>query len=223
MKENKIIIAVDGPAGSGKSSTAKIASEKLGYIYIDTGAMYRAVALSWLLKGIEIDEKHVERILDESSIELKITDKGQRTFLNGKDVSEEIRSPEVTKAVSPISAMKLVREKMVDQQREMGKAGGVIMDGRDIGTVVFPKADLKIFFVADPDVRAQRRYNEIIAKGQECNFDELKQQIIARDKYDSEREISPLKQADDAILIDNTHMTLEVQADKIIELAQKII
>jgi cytidylate kinase len=221
--KEKIIVAIDGPAGSGKSSSAKIASEKLGYIYIDTGAMYRAITLAWLRLELPLDEANAPKVLAQSEVELKITDEGQRTFLNGEDVSDDIRSTEVTTAVSPVSAMAIIRDKMVAQQREMGKAGGVIMDGRDIGTVVFPNAELKIFFVADPAQRAKRRYNELIAKGQSCDLDEILQQIIARDKYDSERENSPLKQADDALLIDNTTMTLEEQADKIVELTQNLI
>ncbi len=219
----KIIIALDGPAGSGKSSSAKIASEKLGYIYIDTGAMYRAVTHSWLQMGLPLEDKYAEEVIAKTKVELKVTENGQRTFVNDIDVSEEIRTAEVTTAVSPVSAMGYVREKMVDQQREMGNQGGVIMDGRDIGTVVFPNADLKIFFVADPEVRAKRRQLELTAKGEKVTVEEIKQQIIARDKYDSEREISPLKQADDALLIDNTYMSLEEQADKIVKLTQKII
>ncbi len=219
----KIIIALDGPAGSGKSTSAKIASEKLGYIYIDTGAMYRAVTYSWLQMELPIEEKYAEEVIAKTTIELKITENGQGTFVNGQDVSKEIRTPEVTKAVSPVSAMGYVREKMVEQQREMGKGGGVIMDGRDIGTVVFPNAELKIFFVADPEIRAIRRQKELIAKGENVTVEEIKAQIIARDKYDSEREISPLKQADDAIMIDNTQMSLDEQSNKIVELAKELI
>lgn len=215
----RIIIAVDGPAGSGKSSTSKIAAEKIGYVYIDTGAMYRAVTFAWLEEGYPLAEKFAEEILSKIKIELVPTEKGQKTFLNGRDISNDIRTQEISRDVSPISAMNEVRRQMTDMQRELGKGGGVIMDGRDIGTTVFPDAELKIFFTASPDVRAKRRFDELVASGRDCNFEEVKEKILARDKYDSEREISPLKQADDAILVDTDPMSIDDQACKIIELA----
>jgi cytidylate kinase len=221
--ENRIIIAVDGPAGSGKSSTSKFAAEKLGYVYIDTGAMYRAVTFAWLEEGYPLAEKFAEEVLLNAVIELEPYEGGQRTLLNGRDISDDIRTPEITKAVSPISAMNAVREVLTLMQREMGEKGGIIMDGRDIGTVVFPNADLKIFFTASTDIRAKRRYDELIAKGRDCDYDVIKNNIIARDKYDTEREASPLKQAEDALLIDTDPMTLEEQACKIIELAAEVI
>ena len=147
MKMKKIIIALDGPAGSGKTTSARLVAKKLGYLYIDTGAMYRAVTLEWLNSGTELNEENVNRITDNLMVNLEQSEIGQRTILNGKDVSDDIRLPEVTKFVSPVSAMAYVREKMVAQQREISKGGGVVMDGRDIGTVVFPNAELKIFLI----------------------------------------------------------------------------
>jgi len=219
----QIIIAIDGPAGSGKTTSAKITAEELNYIYIDTGAMYRACTLFWLRTGLEIDEKYSFEIMEQINIDLVYSDDGQLTILNGEDVSDEIRHPDVTAAVSPISAMKLVREKMVAQQRQIAKNGGVVMDGRDIGTVVFPNADLKLFFTASPEKRAIRRMKELAAKGIIIDKEVILQQIVERDRYDSTREIAPLKQADDAILIDNTDMTLDEQSALVLQLAQETI
>lgn len=219
----KIIIAIDGPAGSGKTSSAKIVAERLNYIYIDTGAMYRAVTLEVIRKGGNLDEAYVCKLTEQLKIELRPSPKGQLTLLNGEDVSDDIRLPEVTKLVSPVSAMQCVREKLVAQQRELGKQGGVVMDGRDIGTVVFPNAELKIFLIASIEARARRRSLELEAKGMVFDIDELKKQITDRDNYDSSRDISPLRQAEDAILIDTSEMTLEEQTERMIELANAII
>lgn len=218
-----IIIALDGPAGSGKTSSAKIVAEKLGYVYIDTGAMYRAVTLSWLRSGRELDETYINEMMDTIEIDLKQSECGQLTLLNNEDVSHDIRLPEVTKFVSPVSAMKEVREKMVAQQRELGKRGGVVMDGRDIGTTVFPDADLKIFLVASIDARASRRLKELNEKVEKFTVDDIKKQIETRDNYDSSREISPLKKADDAIILDTSDLTIEQQTGEILRLAKKII
>jgi len=218
-----IIIAIDGPAGSGKSTTAKIVAEKLGYIYIDTGAMYRAVTLACIERNTEITDIEVNKIVDDIKIELKQSALGQRTYLDGKDVSDEIRRPDVTKLVSPVSAMAYVREKMVQQQREMGHKGGVVMDGRDIGTVVFPQAELKIFLIASISARANRRLKELQQKGFDNSVEEIMAQIDARDNYDSSREISPLRKADDAIEIDTSDITINEQTSKILDLVNDLI
>ncbi|HRP01948.1 MAG TPA: (d)CMP kinase [Candidatus Kapabacteria bacterium] len=219
----KIIIAIDGPAGSGKSSSAKIIAEKLNYIYIDTGAMYRAITLAWLQAGLELTPENLHTISDQSKIELKQSIDGQKTFLNGVDVSDAIRTPDVTKFVSPVSADAYVRELMVAQQREMGKSGGVVMDGRDIGTVVFPNAELKIYLIASIQARAERRYLEMTKKGMEVTISEVEKLISDRDLYDSSRNISPLKKAEDAIEIDTSNLTIIEQTNKVIDLANKII
>lgn len=219
----KIIIAIDGPAGSGKSSSAKIIAEKLNYIYIDTGAMYRAITLGWLNSGLELSKENLKLITDNSNVDLKQSPDGQRTFLNGTDVSDDIRSTEVTSYVSPVSADGYVREKMVDLQREIGKNGGVVMDGRDIGTVVFPNAELKIYLVASIHARTERRFLEMINKGMNVTKDEVSKLISDRDVYDSSREISPLHKADDAIEIDTSSLTIIEQTNIIIDLANNII
>ena len=220
---NKIKIAIDGPAGSGKTTTAKIVAEKLGYIYIDTGAMYRAVTLAWLRSGKELNEDNLCKLINEITVDIKNSANGQRTFLNSLDVSEDIRLPEVTKNVSPVSAVACVREKLVAMQRALGKDGAVVLDGRDIGTVVFPDAELKIFLIADENARAERRTKELKEKGIELSVDEIKKQIIERDNYDSSRANSPLKKADDAIEIDTSNLTIQQQCDLIIDFAQKLI
>ncbi len=219
----KIIIAIDGPAGSGKSTTAREVARKLGYIYIDTGAMYRAAALAFKRMNLDFNDEDFTKLMNLISIEMKQGENGQRTFLNGEDVSDEIRTPEITKLVSPVSANKIVREKLVEMQRRLGAGGGIVMDGRDIGTVVFPEADLKIFMVASPEARARRRTLEMREKGIEADEEQIKRDLIARDKYDSSREISPLRKADDAVEIDTSELTIEQQTEKVLQLARKII
>lgn len=219
----KIIIALDGPAGSGKTTTAKIVADKLGYLYIDTGAMYRAVTLAWFRQAREYDEARIVNMLDNLNIELRQSDLGQRTILNGEDVSEAIRLPEVTKLVSPVSAIAHVREKLVAIQREIGKDGGVVMDGRDIGTAVFPHAELKVYLIASISARASRRTRELLEKGIPADVEVIQQEIMDRDHYDSNRAHSPLCKAEDAIEIDTSNMTLQEQADKILALANIII
>lgn len=214
----KIVVAIDGPAGAGKSTIAKLAAEKLGYAYIDTGAMYRSVAWKFLQTGEAFDEEFISKLSNEMVIEFKPEASVNRVFVDGVEVTSDIRTPEVTNIVSKVSAIGAVREAMVAQQRRMGEAGGVLMDGRDIGTVVFPNAQLKIFLTASVEERAQRRYNEMIAKNQEVDFEQLKQEIISRDKQDSERAISPLRQAEDALLLDTTSMSIDEVAAKILEL-----
>lgn len=219
----KIIIAIDGPAASGKSSSAKIIAETLGYTYIDTGAMYRAVTLAFLKTKREYVEKEVIELCDKIKIELFPSDKGQRTFLDGEDVSDAIRTPEVTKWVSPVSAIAEVRQKLVDMQRKMGEKGGIVMDGRDIGTVVFPNAELKIFLIASVATRAMRRFKEHQANGENLSIEVIEKDIIRRDEYDSTRETSPLTKAADAVEIDTSDMTLNEQSQYIVNLARKVI
>lgn len=220
----KIIIAIDGPAGSGKTSTAKIVAERLGYIYIDTGAMYRAVTLAWLRTKQPLNNEVLTELLKNIKIELEASPKGQITKLNGNDVSDEIRSVEVNKYVSPISAVEIVRTAMVDLQRKLAINKGCVMDGRDIGTTVFPNAELKIYLTASIGARAKRRLNEYQEKGiKDLSFDEIATQILERDKFDSTREISPLTKAKDAIEIDTSDLTLESQAEMVEKLALKII
>jgi cytidylate kinase len=218
-----MIIAIDGPAGSGKSTTARLVAKNLGFIYVDTGAMYRAVTLSWLEK----DKPNIEDFIqDLPSITLGINAQTneQQTFLNGIDVSKEIRSREVTDNVSYISSIKTIREKMVEMQRNIGNAQSVVMDGRDIGTAVFPKAHLKVFMVADIRERALRRLQEMKIQSMFPlpKLEDLMVTMKQRDEYDSSREIDPLRQADDAILLDTSNLTIEDQAQKIIELANSI-
>ena len=195
------VIAVDGPAGAGKSTVSKIVAERLGYTYIDTGAMYRAVGLKLSRTGADLAE-----IVD--GIEIELDDKA-RVFLDGVDVTAEIRTQEIGRLASDVSKFDFVRKKLTELQRKMAERGSVIMDGRDIGTEVLPNADVKIFLTASLDERARRRFDELKAKGQAVDFDAIKAEIAARDKQDSEREIAPLKQADDAALIDSTNLTIE--------------
>ena len=206
----KKIIAVDGPAGAGKSTVSKIVAQKLGYTYIDTGAMYRAVAL----KSSQTCEDLI-MIIDKINIEL---DDKARVFLDGQDVTKEIRTQEIGKLASDVSKFGFVRKRLTELQRQMAQRGAVIMDGRDIGTQVLPNADLKIFLTASLDERARRRFEELKAKGQSVNLDTIKTEIALRDKQDSEREIAPLKQAEDAILIDSTNLQINEVVEKILTL-----
>ena len=219
MRKNGIIIAIDGPAGSGKSTTARLVAKALNYIYIDTGAMYRAVTLFWINSGKELNEQAVEQLLPQIEISLKQGDNGQIVLLNNEDVTNHIRTPEINKYVSPISAMQNVREKLVAEQRRIGKDGGVVMDGRDIGTVVFPDAELKIFLIASISERAHRRLLELETQGIETNYEEIYQTIAKRDQYDSTRPISPLKKATDAIELDTTSLTIPEQCEIVLQYA----
>lgn len=228
----KITIAIDGHSSCGKSTMAKDLAKEIGYVYIDTGAMYRAVTLYSLQNGIitpeGINKEKLQKEMDNISITFQFNFKTGRpdTYLNGVCVEQEIRKMEVSNNVSPIATLGFVREAMVDLQRLMGEAKGVIMDGRDIGTVVFPNAELKIFVTASAEVRAKRRYDELTAKGEVCNLEEVLANVIERDRIDSTREISPLRQADDAIVLDNSHMTIPEQKqwllDKVNETLSRI-
>ena len=213
----KKIIAVDGPAGAGKSTVSKIVASKLGYTYIDTGAMYRAVGLKILESGQPLDEKFLAEVTEKIEIEL---DESARVFVNGEEVTKKIRTPEVSKLASDVSKFGFVRKKLTELQRKMAERGSVIMDGRDIGTQVLPNADLKIFLTASIEERARRRFEELQAKGQTVDLEEIQKEIFLRDKQDMEREIAPLKQADDAILLDTTSLTIEEVAEKILKLAR---
>ena len=205
----KLVVAIDGPAGAGKSTIAKLAAEKLGYAYIDTGAMYRSVAWKFLQTGEAFDEVFISKLSQEMVIEFKPEASVNRVFVDGTEVTAAIRTAEVTANVSRVAAIGAVREAMVDQQRRMGEAGGVLMDGRDIGTVVFPNADVKIFLTATVEERAMRRYKELVAKGEQVDLTQLQADIASRDKQDMEREISPLRQAEDAIYLDTSNMNID--------------
>jgi CMP/dCMP kinase len=218
-----LIIAIDGPAGSGKSTTARLVAEKLGLMHLDTGAMYRAVALKMLKHGVELtDRDALQKLLDSTIVTQKETEEGQRILLDGADATEAIRTPEISLWVGPVSEHPVVRDHLVQWQRSIGKEGGVVLEGRDIGTVVFPEADLKIFLVADVHVRALRRQREMAARGIEQHIDDVEEALTTRDQRDSTREHSPLKKADDAVEIDTTHVTIGDQVAEIVKLAQKI-
>ena len=218
-------IAIDGPAGAGKSSIAKALSKKLGFVYIDTGAMYRAVALFFLENGIkDSSDNEIDKLLDKLDINIKYTDGEQRVFLNNVDVSDKLRQEEIGKLASRFSALKSVREKLVALQRKLAEKENVIMDGRDIGTVVLPNADLKIYLSAGSKVRAKRRYLELIEKGfDKTALDEkaIENEIIKRDEADMNREISPLKKAKDAYCLDTSDMTFNEVVSKILDMVEK--
>lgn len=221
----RITIAIDGHSSTGKSTAARQLAKALGYRYVDSGAMYRAVTLFALRQGL-ITEKGLNKDgligrLDEIELEFEQPDEEGRSamILNGEKVENLIRTLEVSKWVSPVATLAAVRQKMVEQQHRMGREGGIVMDGRDIGSVVFPQAELKIFMTASPEVRAQRRYDELLARGEDISFQEVYDNVVQRDRIDSTREVSPLIQAPDAILIDNSNMSLQDQFDKVMELA----
>ncbi|MGI5947288.1 MAG: (d)CMP kinase [Lachnospiraceae bacterium] len=214
-------IAVDGPAGAGKSTIAKAVAAKLGFIYVDTGAMYRAMALYFLRQGIDKeDEKAIESACSRVEITIRYEEGSQQVILNGENVSSEIRTEEVGNMASATSVYFPVREKLVQLQQELAKTANVIMDGRDIGTCVLPDAQTKVYLTASSAVRARRRYDELKEKGVMCNLEEIEQDIIERDYRDMHREHSPLKQAEDAVLVDSSDMTIEEVIDAIIEIAR---
>ncbi len=217
----KLVVAIDGPAGAGKSTIAKLVAEKLGYAYIDTGAMYRSVAWKFLQTGADFDGDFISGLAEKMLIEFKPEAKVNRVFVDGVEVTTAIRSQEVTANVSRVAAIGAVREAMVAQQRRMGEAGGVLMDGRDIGTVVFPQADVKVFLTASVEERALRRYKELVAKGEDVKLEVLQQEIANRDKQDSERAISPLRQAEDALYLDTSAMTIEEVTTYLMQLVQE--
>ncbi|MAO09274.1 MAG: cytidylate kinase [Alteromonas sp.] len=222
---HQITIAIDGHSSTGKSTVAKQLADYLGYVYVDTGAMYRAVTLYALQKGF-VSENHLNKetlIAALPDIELhfeKNTDGKAEIFLNGTNVEKDIRTLEVSEYVSPIATVSEVRKKLVEQQQKMGDAGGVVMDGRDIGTVVFPEAELKIFMTASAEVRAQRRYEELLGRGEAVTYEEVLENVTERDEIDSNRKDSPLKIAKGAIVMDNSEMNLEDQFHTILQLAK---
>ena len=220
----KIIIAIDGYSSCGKSTTAKAVAKHLGFAYIDTGAMYRAVTLYFLQNHISFtNPKEITRALDQIAIEFRRSAEGRNeTYLNGLNVEDEIRKLYIANQVSEVSAIVEVRHAMVDQQRRMGKKRNVVMDGRDIGTVVFPDAELKVFMTADPLIRAQRRQQELFEKGDVLGLEEILQNIQKRDLIDTTRQESPLRQAEEAILVDTSFMTLDEQIEHICLLADGV-
>jgi CMP/dCMP kinase len=215
----KIIIAIDGFSSCGKSTLAKALAKKLHYAYVDTGAMYRAVTLYFLDNNVDLNDKEaVKNALLRIEIHFERTPTGNHVFLNGKDIETEIRTMRVSEMVSPVATISAVRRAMVQQQQGMGSRKGIVMDGRDVGTVVFPDSELKIFLTADTDIRTQRRFDELKAKGQEIvTFDAVKHNLTERDLIDSNRADSPLRQAKDAILLDNSHLTPEEQLTKVLD------
>ncbi|WHE86248.1 (d)CMP kinase [Lachnoanaerobaculum gingivalis] len=216
-------IAIDGPAGAGKSSIAKALSKRLGYIYIDTGAMYRAVALFFLENDVKDGtDSRIESLLEKLEISIKYEDGAQKVILNGEDVTGKLRLEEIGKLASKFSAIGSVREKLVALQRKLAQKENVVMDGRDIGTVVLPNAGLKIYLSASSKVRAKRRYLELLEKGHtDLDINEIEDEIIKRDEADMNREISPLKQADDAYYLDSSDMTLEEVVSKILSMVKE--
>ncbi len=224
----KITIAIDGFSSCGKSTMAKDLAREIGYIYIDSGAMYRAVTLYSIENGIfngdEIDKEKLKAQLGNIHISFKLNPETGRpdTYLNGVNVENKIRTMEVSSKVSPIATLDFVRQAMVAQQQAMGKEKGIVMDGRDIGTTVFPDAELKVFVTASPEIRAQRRYDELTAKGETVSFDDILENVKQRDYIDQHREVSPLRKAEDALLLDNSHLTLTQQKEWLKEQFERI-
>lgn len=219
----KITIAIDGFSSCGKSTMAKDLAKEIGYIYIDSGAMYRAVTLYCIEHNLfcpdgNIKTDDLKQNIDNIHVSFRTdpTTSLPHTFLNGKDVEEQIRTLEVSSKVSPVATLDFVREALVRQQQELGKEKGIVMDGRDIGTTVFPDAELKIFVTASPAIRAQRRYHELCAKGQSASYEDILHNVEERDRIDQNRKVSPLRKADDAILLDNSHMTIAEQKEWLI-------
>ena len=225
QKEQKYYsIAIDGPAGAGKSTIAKLVAKELQFIYVDTGAMYRAIGLLAVKEGVDMkEEETLGALARKADINLKYENGRQQIYLNGENVTDDIRTEEAGKMASAVGKVKAVREKMVDLQKKIAESEHVIMDGRDIGTVVLPLADLKVYLTADAKVRAERRFKELTEKGISCNIEEIEKDIVARDYQDMNREASPLKQAEDAVALDCSYMTIEEVAASIINLFRKAV
>lgn len=216
-----MIVAIDGPAGTGKGTVAKLISERLDFVYIDTGAMYRCITLKMIRENISLDEEEkIKDLLERTKITFKNLSDKQHVYLDGEDVSDLIRKPNVNELVSPVSAIKIIRIKMVELQRKLGEEGNVIMEGRDITTVVFPNAEVKIYLDAKLEIRAERRYKELVERGNNVTYEDTLESIRKRDKNDMEKEMGALKIADDAIVIDTSNMTIEEVYDKIKEIIE---
>ncbi|QCC39756.1 (d)CMP kinase [Bacillus sp. DU-106] len=221
--DKRISIAIDGPAAAGKSTVAKVIAKELSYVYIDTGAMYRTLTYAALEQKVDIEnEEQLMEVVKNVNIEFQQGENTQLVFLNGQDVSEVIRTPDVTNRVSIVAKHRLVREEMVRRQQELAKKGGVVMDGRDIGTHVLPDAEVKIFMLASVEERAERRHLENLNKGFDSNLEQLQEEIAQRDKLDSEREVSPLKKADDALELDTTSLSIEEVVQKIMSIVSGV-
>ena len=218
-KRKKLKIAIDGPSGAGKSTVGRALAKRLGYTYVDTGAMYRAVALKVKEKAIVPDDEPALHRL-ASSLRITFVEGGEEThvFCNGEDITEPIRSPEISLLASDISKRKAVREALVQMQREMGRRGGVVLEGRDIGTVVFPDADIKFYLDAAAEERARRRFNEMVERGAAVDFEETLEEVMRRDRNDMDRVLSPLRKADDAVLIDSTCRSVEEVVDELVRI-----
>jgi cytidylate kinase len=215
---SKLIVAIDGPAGAGKSTVAKRLAKELGYTYMDTGAMYRAFAWKVMKEGIDLsDEKKLERVLQDTSIELLEQDGRSSVLLNGVDVTDRIRTPELSQLASRVSTSKIVRERMVELQRDMGSHGGVVAEGRDIGTVVFPNAEVKVFLDASSGERARRRFEELRSQGREVTVEETLEEMEQRDRRDRERDVAPLRKAEDAVVIDSTQAGVDGVVGRIMQ------
>jgi cytidylate kinase len=222
LRPRKLVIAIDGPAASGKSTTARLVAERLGYVHIDTGAMYRAVTLKVLRAGLSPEDREaIAALLNTTRVELRNMGGALRIFLDGVDVTGPIRTQEVTRAVSAVSRLREVRTAMVREQRAMGKDGGIVLEGRDIGTVVFPDADLKFFIIAGIEARALRRQRELQEKGTRADLEELKREIAERDRLDSSRAESPLRKAEGAIEIDTSNLSIEEQVNQVVTIARE--
>ena len=224
MNTHKIAVAVDGPAGAGKSSISKIVAKKLGYLYIDTGAMYRSVTWAVLHNHIDVNnQKAVEAILPELDLTMEASDDSCKVFIAGQDVTDFIRTPQVNNAVSIVASYKGVRQYLVERQRLMAEAGGVILDGRDIGSVVLPNAELKIYLTASVEARAMRRYLEVKGTVNEQTLEDIKDSVMQRDDMDKNRKESPLIQVEDAVLVDSSEMTFDETVEHILHLVQERI
>lgn len=224
MNTHKIAVAVDGPAGAGKSSISKIVAKKLGYLYIDTGAMYRSVTWAVLHNHIDVNnQKAVEALLPELDLTMEASDDSCKVFIAGQDVTDFIRTPQVNNAVSIVASYKGVRQYLVERQRLMAEAGGVILDGRDIGSVVLPDAELKIYLTASVEARAMRRYLEVKGTSNEQPLEDIKESVMQRDDMDKNRKESPLIQVEDAVLVDSSDMTFDETVEHILHLVQERI